>query len=308
MIGRADAAIPLETRNYLRRDLAAATGVRGRALGDLLMDLLAVQRRDLDWRQRFRVGREAIDDWELIEVNGGPVHELIGAKVSFIAAGGHFISAAGDLRHKVLPLSGREVGGAIPAWSWNPFELRRRLDAQCDEGAREGLMQLGTKGRFAPALKAEVPDAWNRRHDWTQPESFHTVQDQILAELAGPGSVSQILIDAYWEKPQAYRRPFAGMAERGFALGAARIARIAQCPVVPFVAVLGPRPRSVIYEWGDPIWPGAVDDKVNDRKVIDAALDFLEDGVARYPTQYLHPIGHDRRWDARQAAWVEGRR
>jgi hypothetical protein len=308
MIGRADAAIPLETRNYLRRDLAAATGVRGRALGDLLRERLAVPRRDLAWRQRFRLGYEEFADWEVIEQNAGPVQELIAAKVSFVLAGAHFPAAAADLRHKILPRLGREVHGETPGRSLNPFELRRRMDSQTDEGAGEGLMHMQTGGRFAPELMALMPDLWGRQTDWASTPPFPDVQEKLLDELRRPGSVNQILVDAHWEKPNAYRRPFAGIAERGFALGAARIARIAQCPVVPLVAVLGPSPRSVIYEWGDPIWPGVVDDTANDRKVIDAALDFLEQGVARYPTQYLHPIGHERHWDASQAAWVERRR
>ena len=158
-------------------------------------------------------------------------------------------------------------------------------------------------GVRAPELKAKVPDVWARATDWETVKRFTSVQDQVLSELAKPGSASQILIDAYWEKPTAYRRPFAGIADRGFALGAARIARLAQAPIVPFVAVLGPRPRTVIYEWGDPILPRRADDSAGDRDVIDEALDFLERGVARYPTQYLHPIGSARRWDPAKGRW-----
>ena len=48
----------------------------------------------------------------------------------------------------------------------------------------------------------------------------------ILADLAKPRWVRAIYIDAIWDRPHAHRRPFAGMTERGFALGAARIARL----------------------------------------------------------------------------------
>jgi len=113
-----------------------------------------------------------------------------------------------------------------------------------------------------------------------------------------------IRVDAYWEKPGAYRRAFAGIADRGVALGAARIGRLAQCPVVPFVAVLGRHPRTVTIDWGNPIGPRAIDDKASDVETIDEALNFLEAGVARYPDQYLHPSGGDRHWDAAAARWV----
>lgn len=306
VIGAADALLPVATSRTARRELHAA-GLRGAALDAGVRERLAWPRRDLVWRQRFRTGKEHPGDWRLIEVDPGPVRELLGAKRSFIAAGGHFTSAAADLRHLVLPMAGAAVGGALPSFSFNPFELRRRLDAHADQGAREVLMGLQTGGRNAPHLNAVVPDIWDRTSDWTSAPPFPNIQDQVLHELTTPGAVSQILIDAYWEKPGAYRRAFAGIGDRGFALGAARIARLAQCPVVPFVAVFGEAPRTVSYEWGKPIWPGPRDDKSRDALVIDAALEFLERGVAKYPTQYLHPIGYERAWNSNHQAWLQRR-
>jgi lauroyl/myristoyl acyltransferase len=119
------------------------------------------------------------------------------------------------------------------------------------------------------------------------------VQNAMLAKLAEPGGVGLVLCDAYWEKPNAYRRPFAGMLIRGFARGAARLARLAQCPIVPFVAVLGRNRYSVRIEWGEPIEPVAQDVRGGDEAVLDVLLDWLERAVGRYPTQYLHPMGGD---------------
>ena len=305
-IGAVDAAIPVKTRRVAYQELASATRLPRKQIAPLVRERLAMPRRDLVWRQRFRRGNERLDDWQLTEINAAPVRALLDQGVSFIAAGGHFTTAAGAVRLKVLPLSPM-VWGATAHWQPNPFELRRRLDGQADEGIREGLMGMGTRGKNHPSLLIEVPDLWFRYTDWDRAPAFPDIQDRILRHLATPGAVSQILIDAFWEKPNAHRRPFAGISERGFALGAARIARIAQCPIVPFVAVLGPRHRSVILEWGDPIIPGPVDDKSNDTKMLDAAIDFLERGIGRYPTQYRQAIGFDRLWDASEQVWRQRR-
>jgi lauroyl/myristoyl acyltransferase len=124
----------------------------------------------------------------------------------------------------------------------------------------------------------------------------------MLAKLAQPGGVVRIAIDALWEKPNAYRRPFAGLQERGFALGAARVARLAQCPLVFFQTTFQDD-GSVLVERGDPMEPPPVDDRASDIAVTDRLLNELERWVARYPTQYLHPIGHDRCWNAETSRW-----
>ncbi len=301
--GVVDAWIPTRAARAARAELEA-TGLTGAPLKRKIRERLAMPRHDLVWRERMTVHRESISQWRVIESNGAPVHALLNAKTSFIAAGGHFTQAAGDARHLVLPMRGSAVGGAVPRWRLSPFELRRRLDAQADEFSREGLMGLQRGRRPSEALPATMPDLWQRAADWRAAPAAPAVQDQLLSELATPGTVPQILIDAYWEKPGAFRRPFAGMEDRGFAVGAARIARIAQCPLVPFVAVLGLEPRTIIIDWGDPIQASAFDDKDSDRTVISRAIDFIERGVGRYPEQYLHPIGSVRRWDSRREIWT----
>lgn len=301
--GIIDSLIPVHTSRVAHAELRAV-GLTDAALERATRRRLAMPRHDLVWRQRMNVGREHIQHWRAIESNAGPVHELLSSKQSFIVAGGHFTQAAGDARHLILPLAGPAVGGAVPRWRLSPFELRRRLDAQVDQHSRERLLGLSRGATRNSALSATVPDLWDRTTNWTTARATPSVQEQVLAELSKPGAVSQILVDAYWEKPTAYRRPFAGMAERGFALGAARIARLAQCPVVPFVAVLGPQPRTVVLDWGDPILPRAIGDKASDRDVIDEAVDFIERGVGRYPEQYVHPVGFDRVWNPGNETWT----
>ena len=128
------------------------------------------------------------------------------------------------------------------------------------------------------------------------------MQDAALMLLAQPGSWMTILIDPWWEKPNAYRRSFAGLADRGFALGAARIARLAQCPIVLYVPAFRDD-GSVVIEWSDPLEPPPLDDKPSDVRVMDVLIDMLERYVARYPTQYFHPLGFERAWNVETQRW-----
>lgn len=303
-LGAVDSLLPVETTRQARLEIEAALGLQGSALRREVRRKLANPRRDLVWCQRMRHGKEHIDNWRLIETNEGPVHDLVPSHQSFIVAGGHFMDAATKARHKVLPVHGRSLSGAVPRWQFSPLELRRRLAEQVSHGARERFLGLTTGGATMPEIKAKIPDYWERQTDWTAIKQPTNAQEMLLAELARPGSVCQILVDAYWEKPGAYHRPFAGIAERGFAVGAARIARLAQCPIVPYVIVLDEEPRTVRIDWGDPIPPPPIDDRDSDRRVTDLALDFVERGVARYPTQYLLPMGWARHFDPAAAAWV----
>ena len=86
-----------------------AASVPASELESSVRQRLAMPRIDIVWRKRFQRGAENIDDWEIIELNPKPVHALLEEGVWFIAAGGHFTSAAGKLRHKVLPMAGQSV-------------------------------------------------------------------------------------------------------------------------------------------------------------------------------------------------------
>jgi hypothetical protein len=59
--------------------------------------------------------------------------------------------------------------------------------------------------------------------------------------------------------------------------------------------------------WRPPVDPPPVDDDQADVRVIDQLLDDLEALVGRFPLQYLHPLGADRRWGAATGRWVPPR-
>jgi hypothetical protein len=126
----------------------------------------------------------------------------------------------------------------------------------------------------------------------------------MLTRLTTPGSSVQILSDAIWEKPTAYRRAYAGTASRGVALGTARISRLAQVPIVPMALAWGDKPRTVVLCAGDLIEPPAMADKPADITTINKVLDFHERFVGRFPEQYDSPVGFERHWDPATQRWV----
>jgi lauroyl/myristoyl acyltransferase len=109
--------------------------------------------------------------------------------------------------------------------------------------------------------------------------------------------------DAVWEKRTAYRRPFAGAGERGFAVGVARMSRLSQCPIVLLKAVCGPEARVVRVEWGAVIEPQPIENKDSDPRTMDRILDFIETGIGRDPTEYSLPIGWERHWNPALERW-----
>jgi hypothetical protein len=287
-----------------RAEMVAATGLTGSALTRALRRRLSASKRDLVWAERMRRGRERVSQWRVINVDDGPMRDLVAAGQPIMLCGGHFDAASRALRFTVTPADEMHVSGDIPRWKLSPHQLRRRLEERAHWGKEEGLFGLPNTTADIRSRRAIMADIWGRGTVWSEVTPARSPQDLILAALRTPGHAAMIQSDAIWEKPGAHRRPFAGMSERGFAVGAARLTRLAQCPLVPFVAVTGPDRRSVIIEWGTPIPPPLVDDKAADVRVMDEALDFIERGVGRYPYQYFHPIGTERRWDAPTERWV----
>ena len=39
--------------------------------------------------------------------------------------------------------------------------------------------------------------------------------------------------------------------------------------------------------------------------ILNRLLDVLEQAVGNYPIQYLHPMGSDRTWNAKDQCWVD---
>ncbi len=305
--GWLDATIPSGMSRAARREIEVCTGATGMRRLRLVARRLAGTRRDLVYHVRMNSGRERPERWTLIQENGGPISGLLSSGRPFVIASGHFLSSASTLRYKALPQANRPVSGELPRWMLSPLELRRRLTSQSAKGARHGFYRTTETADELAERAAIVPDLWAEPRNWAEaPARIPSVQDAALARLREPGATVSIYPDVHWDKPNAYHRPFAGVSDRRFAIGAARIARLASCPIVPYVAVHGPGPRTVTITWGEPIEAGDPDDKSSDIRVMDRIIDFIERQVALHPCEYLLGIGHERRWDPASERWICG--
>lgn len=128
---------------------------------------------------------------------------------------------------------------------------------------------------------------------------------ELVRDLRSPGTVAVLAADATISDimPVALRRPFAGLASRPFADGAAQIARLAQVPVVVAVAFLADDGTTVV-EWSDPIGPADRSERGADREITERILDRLEVAVGRRPDQYVIDVGDQRRWDPDGERWI----
>ena len=286
IVGWLGVLTPGEASRTARAEMTAGTGASGWAARRLAAQRLAAGRRRLVYRWRIAVGREHPEDWTVIESGTEQVRALQAAGTPFIFATGHFTSGVGRLFRDALVPERVTVASERP-FRFSPFDLRRRARSPQER---------------TPERLIEIESHWMRNYDWSSAPRTNA-QRSMLDTLSKPGGLVSIYVDAPWSKPDAYRRPFAGHASRAFALGAARTARLAQCPIVPGIVTLGESSRTVYIECGPLITPPQEDDATSDTATLDQVVDWLELAVARHPVQYQES-GSERRWDANTDAWV----
>jgi lauroyl/myristoyl acyltransferase len=131
-----------------------------------------------------------------------------------------------------------------------------------------------------------------------------SVATKLLHRLIRSETVLVLAVDAPWprSKTGSYERPFAGHANHNVALGTARLARYAQCPIVICVSFLD-TDGHIVVEWSDPIAPPAPDDAAAEVRITDLMLDTFENAIGRHPGQYVLAIGEDRYWDPKTERW-----
>jgi len=297
-----DLLLPVETRRAVLAEIAAATGRTGRAAQRLAWERLAAPRHELVYLTRMSAGRERLADWRVVQVNDAGVRALTDAGRSFVIAAGHFSSAALNVAQQVLPEPVAYVAGETATEVATPAELRRQLGDRSRDLGRLGLL---TPHYPADTLWIRVPDHWGPDVHWDEASQRVATGRKMLGILRKPGGIVLVRIDAVWGAAFRYTRPFAGIQDRSFALGAARTARLAQCPLVPCVARIaaGGRQRTVVIEWGDPIPPLARTDEAGDNRILSRALDHLEAAIGRHPTEYLAHIGWERQWQRQAGTW-----
>jgi len=235
--------------------------------------------------RRILTGREGTGRWRIEHRGLEKCQVLFEPGQSVIVATGHFA------RHPIIALYFPEiipkklaaVVAALDHRSKDPTSLRLRLQF----GQMMDVLKYVRHGDIE-LVEVGIPGAASR----------------LLQSLQEPGNVVVMAVDPPWptERPGSFERAFAGHLSQGYATGAARLSRLAQCPVVTCIPYLEDDGR-IIFEWSEPIPPARPEDRGSDVRVTNRILDSIERAVGLRPTQYVLKIGHHRRWDPTSESW-----
>lgn len=226
-----------------------------------------------------------IEDPTLWPVISDPPPFLNDPNASFIMATGHFSRQAAIAAYFPQTISHKLASVMAPLQKKTGSRIRdARLQAQF--GAMSKALERVRAGDL------HVIEVGGPR-----------VVSQVVNHLKQPGHCIAISSDAPWPAAKGgHARPFAGRKQQNYALGTARLARLAQCPIVSCVPVLDE--GRLILRWGAPIDPPAPGDHSADARITDQLLDELELAIGLYPDQYVLSLGYDRRWDSVSERWV----
>jgi lauroyl/myristoyl acyltransferase len=264
----------------VRRDFARMfAGLAGERLA---RGWLARPFRDFVMLRRFLVGREELAQWRIEQRMPPPTSVLIRSGAPLVLATGHFArEAALALYARALPPSVHVSALVAPLPPASPRSLAR---------ARQRLL-YGQMLRACTASRTAIDLVYV--HD-------RRALATVLRRLAQHEQAVVLAADATdWTD---LVRPFAGERARGFAVGCARLARLAGCPLVvcvPYVDAGG----AIVLEWSAPLGPPPLRDRGADRELTSLVLDRLEEAVGERPDQYVLPIGRSRRWNPESRRW-----
>jgi lauroyl/myristoyl acyltransferase len=245
----------------------------------------------IDYVMCRRVQRrlESVEDWPVVEENGGPVREVLTSGRSLIVATGHFArrGCLAKYLRRVLPV---EPGALATVLKEIPkpeslYNLRMRaqfgalVDAMVTVRPDLGLMFVGDDAR---------------------------PMQRLVERLRQPGRVVIISADAPWDAGRrgALVRPFAGRRARSFATGAARLARSTGAYLAACTHWMDANGRTVL-EWDEPMLAAGPDDSQFDERAIHRILDRIELAIGLRPEQYVLDIGVERRWNAAERRWED---
>ncbi len=237
--------------------------------------------RDYVVLKRVLYGREDVSSWKIVEKNSDEVVRLRETGQSFIVATAHFQRAAlqATTCPKVIP--GNLIHVVLPP----PKEIR-------------SLYDLRVRIQYGTTLKV-TSSAWRRPFEYVFVGPRRSAASVLFERIGNPGNIIYIHLDAPWPKSPrgSYSRPFAGLEDRNFSTGAARLALKTQCPIVSCV-YWQENDGTIILKWGSPI--ERVDDEID---TMNRLIDTLEEAVGERPTQYMFDIGNERRWNAALKRW-----
>lgn len=208
--------------------------------------------------------------------------DLMAGDQSFVLAVGHF---------------SREAAFSVTRGGVTPRTLL--VVAAPKPVKRPSLNEAAQHEMFETVKRAAI-----KGHESTVMTRGERTVDDIIGFLRGPGRAVHIHVDAVLPRAstRSLSRPFAGASQRHFATGAARMARLAQVPVLLCEAEPDGRGGTLV-RWSDPIGPPPVDDETADSGITSRLLDEIERDIARRPGQYVQAIGNERHWDPVGGAW-----
>ena len=229
-------------------------------------------------------GREDISNWKIVERNVEEIARLRETGQSFIVATGHFSRAAylAVVCPRVTPGNFILSSLSVPVQLNRPQEFRLRI-------------QFGTllKGTSLASM------VWQRPFEMAFTNTGQSAARLLYERLSKPGNVVSISVDAPWPRgvSGSFCRPFAGMKDRSFSMGAARLAKLCKCPIVSCVC-WREHDGTIFLQWGSPILNVS-----NEIDTMNQLIDTVEAAIAERPTQYVMDIGHERRWNPLLGRW-----
>ncbi len=222
---------------------------------------------------RLQDRKERLADWPVVHHNKGDFDELVRAGKPFILVTGHFALVAAYSSLHTFPVSLITIPHGIPGELSAIHQMI--VDEPTSVGARVRFVYVGEAS--TPALLA---------HQLTTPNTL------LLLSIDARNNLNLI----------PHRRPFAGYANYPCPMHAARLARLAQCPVV-FYCATWDRSGRVRLQWSNRFDPPPRHDQDAETALTNALFDELEAAIGRHPAQYTWTTGFDRHWDGEAGRW-----
>ena len=240
--------------------------------------------RDYTALRRLANGRQKLDVLEVTEKNIEGIRGLRESGESYLVVTIHGAREAyAATRHPAItPGHIVQVGLSPPRRIRSLYDLRIRIQY----GALvRTLTEIRADDLEFVAIDVDPLPAWT-----------------LLKKLRTPGNVVMMDLDAARRPLETgtFERNFAGEANRHFSTGAAQLAAMARCPIIPCACSVE-EDGSLLVEWGEPM--REVDDAEG---AMNRLLDYLEPFVAERPTQYVRRLAGQRRWNAQARRWEEG--